>query len=430
MKIGSASLLLFLAACSGRDAALVESRFEVTDSAGVQIITNWGPEEEGATRLTVVEDLRLGVVEGEDQAEMFHQVHDLLVDIDGTIFVGNNQTGTVRVFSPEGVFLREFGGRGEGPFEIERLLNDLFWAGDSVVLVDWQGAGKAIVFTKDGEFVTSWRTRTPDWHRIVPMGLGPRGWIANYYLPTSGEQVEPGKPIERERDLWLSVPSADSVGPALYDLPPIVLYGTNAGGKDWPLFQSDRDFALDASGNLFFRDGAEYRIDMFGPDGALRRSIRRDIPLVPISETDIEEYRDLLRRHYDTMTSGDPARRRREVERSLERLDEQAELPRPNTVPPLGRLLVAHSGAVWAERIDQRPLADWWHDRMYRRFDAVPKVATFWDVFSPEGRLLGMVELPPRFNPMAVTDSTVVGVFKDGLDVEFVLRFSIQKQGR
>lgn len=37
------------------------------------------------------------------------------------------------------------------------------------------------------------------------------------------------------------------------------------------------------------------------------------------------------------------------------------------------------------------------------------------------------VELPPRFAPLPVTDSSATGVLRDELDVEYVARFVIEK---
>ena len=44
-----------------------------------------------------------------------------------------------------------------------------------------------------------------------------------------------------------------------------------------------------------------------------------------------------------------------------------------------------------------------------------------WDVFDLDGHYLGAVEMPERFDPMLFTAEEICGVWRDELDVRYVM---------
>ena len=65
---------------------------------------------------------------------------------------------------------------------------------------DWRGAGQTVLYTKEGEFVDSWRMVQPDRSRIVPWRQGPRGWLGHYYDANPPSQPAPGEASARPAD--------------------------------------------------------------------------------------------------------------------------------------------------------------------------------------------------------------------------------------
>ena len=55
----------------------------------------------------------------------------------------------------------------------------------------------------------------------------------------------------------------------------------------------------------------------------------------------------------------------------------------------------------------------------------IPLGAPGWDVFDSEGRFLGVVTMPDRFTPIGFVGDEIYGVWKDDLDVEYVVRLFI-----
>ena len=51
--------------------------------------------------------------------------------------------------------------------------------------------------------------------------------------------------------------------------------------------------------------------------------------------------------------------------------------------------------------------------------------AQFWDVFDADGRFLGVVTMPDRFVPHLFVGNNVYGVWRDDLDVEYMMRARI-----
>jgi len=393
----------------------------ITDSAGVRLIHNGPTGAWGDAPALVTETLRIGVIEGDD-AYQFHQIYGLAVAEDGTIFVGNNQTGTVRVFAPTGEFLREFGGQGRGPGEYV-MINDVWLAGDGVAVTDWQTGGRTGVYTRDGELLHFWTSTRPDRSRLTPYASTPAGWLAYYDPPWQVPDLEPGEAWTRTRHLYRFLPDANDTAERVLELPGRRLYGSpETEGLDWALFDPRVGYELDAAGNIYVVAGETYRIDVYDASGRHIRGIARAHEPVPIREEDISRLKELIATFYDTIPAGarDP---RAERDRVLERIARQRAFnPRPH-LPPLGRLLVSTDGSFWVERADLVDPATLEFERMFGGFGRATPRASSWDLFDVDGSFLASVELDPRFAPMAVRGSEVTGVYKDELDVEYVVTY-------
>ena len=55
----------------------------------------------------------------------------------------------------------------------------------------------------------------------------------------------------------------------------------------------------------------------------------------------------------------------------------------------------------------------------------LPLASPDWDVFDSDGRLLGVVTLPARFTPMKFARDELYGVWKDELEVNYVMRLRV-----
>jgi hypothetical protein len=182
--------------------------------------------------------------------------------------------------------------------------------------------------------------------------------------------------------------------------------------------------AFDARGNFYVSAGHQYRIDVHDHAGRWLRSIRRDFEPRPIGASDIEELKELLEARYDTIPATATTNPRRELERLLRRIDGQVTFPIPPFQAPLGALLVSPEGAFWAERADIASPGRLEFEGMFRGF-ARARLPTRWDLYDPSGQFLATIDIDARFTPMAVRGTTVTGVLKDELDVEYIVSYAV-----
>jgi hypothetical protein len=309
------------------------------------------------------------------------------------------------------------------------MVNQVWLAGEWVVVTDWQRGGKTVVFTKDGEIVASWRNAQPNMARITPQAYGPQGWVGWYDPPYRPPEVGPGELWEEERPFYRLFPEADSVGAVLYRMPPRRLFGsTETHGLDWPLFEPRPTGKFDAKGNFYLSRGGEYRVEKYSPDGTLTRVVTRDFQPIPITESDVQSLVDLQRKYLES-PEGERYGGTRHLDQFTARVETQASFPGVSHRAPLGRFLVALDGSFWVERNDNLPPAEVELELVYRPFRGSFTQHTTWDIFDASGVFVGSVELPPRFHPMDVTATTITGVQRDELDVEYVVTLVAQVSG-
>ncbi len=114
--------------------------------------------------LSATETLRVGSVEDPDLG--FSQVSGVDVDRDGNLFVAEGLEREIRVYAPDGTFLRRIGRKGEGPgeFQFLRLMGVI---GDTVWVVD-NRLQRTTLFRRDGTILS-----TGSWTGLsVPEGPG------------------------------------------------------------------------------------------------------------------------------------------------------------------------------------------------------------------------------------------------------------------
>jgi hypothetical protein len=104
----------------------------------------------------------------------------------------------------------------------------------------------------------------------------------------------------------------------------------------------------------------------------------------------------------------------------LSAIAEQGRMPLPRQWGPLGDLLADRQGFVWAKNVSAQDPAAAELSQVFGRAADVRSAST-WDVFDPEGRYLGPVELPEGFVPKDVDGLEVTGTAVDEFDVQYVV---------
>lgn len=140
------ALAFFLAACTSHSRT---TRVQVTDSAGVRIVTNasvTGPK----WTLSAEPLLDLGTVEG-GGPQQFFRVSGAMRLPHGGLLVVNGGSQEVRVFGPDGSLARSFGRAGKGPGEFGFPGPPWRIRGDSLAFWDY-GLQRLAIFDSAGSF--------------------------------------------------------------------------------------------------------------------------------------------------------------------------------------------------------------------------------------------------------------------------------------
>lgn len=378
----------------------------VTDSAGIEIVSNTdrGIWTEDA-RWTVTEELRIGSLEG-DPDYQFGQIGFISLGSDGQIFVIDAQAQQLKVFSATGQFERTIGGPGGGPGEL--------------------GAGAAFVLTGPGDtlLVPDMANRrvnryTPDGtsHGSFPLELE-KGIPMNWREAVGGvvEQVRPlglpGMTAGDGNDAILLVANDGAVLDTLMKFPS---GGTlNLGGQapEIKLFSPEPFWTISEDNRIAYGVSDEYRIGVYAPGGNLERIITMPFEQETVSERDKRAVMRFLEDAW--LQAGVPPQALTQL-RGIVQFGE--------FFPAFAQIRSGPQGTFWVQHY--RSVGDM-SDEELENYNVIEESgAPDWDVFNPDGRLLGRVTMPDRFAPRVFKDEKIYGVWRDELDVQYVMRLRI-----
>lgn len=381
---------------------------EVVDSAGITIVRNpatgiWRSGE--APSLEVV--LRLGEVDGEPEYQ-FGLITGINVDEEGRIYIGDSQAQEVRVFDANGTFLRRIGRPGSGPGELGvGGTSVLIGRGDTLFLPD-PGQQRVNIFLRDGTFVRSFP---------IPMaeGLSVK-WAATdegdllqqlRRMPIPGMEQDAGPDIVIRR-------SSDGV---VQDTVLILEGGMRvqyAGGGAAPsmtFFEPESVWEVLRDGRIVLALNSDYRINVLSPSGEVERVIEKAFVRQELGTSDRELFLSVIRETFEKQ--GIPPAVSQMVMQGVSFADHY---------PAFMTLMEGPEGSLWVQQI-------------VTATQIAAKGGTFspeddlgspdWDVFDRDGRFLGVVTLPPRFQPRVVRGDRIYGVQKDDMDVQYVVALTL-----
>jgi hypothetical protein len=402
---GVGLLACVIVACAGG-----ESRWAgtVSDSAGVAIISNsdiglWRPGEEW----TVDEDLRIGAVDGAPEYQ-FGRVGSVVADSRGRLYVLDLLEQHVQVYSPEGVYDRTIGGRGQGPGEFGSVPYIVMGPGDTLMALDIRNQ-RLNRITSEGTALASFPFSMTDG---IPLSMQANrsGDLALQLRPWGAAGQPPAQTLE---DV-IVIPNSDwTLNDSVLTFPSGEGQRYTAGGPpQYNIGAPEAAWDLSEDGTLLFGVSDEYRIEVRAYDGTLLRVVKKPFVPRPFSERDKEAYRNFLRDAY--RQAGSPE----EIEEFLRhnvRFNEH--------LPAFAAIRAGPARTIWVQHAQAPSDLD---DTAYQKFDNIRDGgAPEWDVFDLEGRFLGVVTMPERFAPSMFRDRMIYGVWRDELDVEYVLRLRI-----
>lgn len=366
--------------------------------SGAVVVRNtsgaWGP----ADAWTPVEAFRIGSADAEDPY-VFPEAWSLSLAIDShdRIYVSDFQIGEVRLFAPDGTYIRTVARQGEGPGEVSQPIALAIDARDDLWIVDGRNR-RYTVFDSAGGLAAEYRRDETAWRVPWRIGFGPSGRM---YEAGSAPGAERGdlalalyshavsvEGLTRDDQTWVPVSEEP---PATFELD----YGDGSRAFHPIPFHPEPRWAFDGRDGIWSGTGAHYRLAHRSLTGDTLRVVELPDRAVPVHPAARDEQLDWVAEL--------PGRLRTQVD--LDRV--------PSTVTEFDRILVDDRGFVWVS-------AGW------RPLRGSKEPARF-DIFSPDGEYLGQLAFPFHPQPLpAFRGDLVVGVTTDELDVPQIVGYRLR----
>ena len=365
------------------------------DSAGFAIVEAMRPLwDDSSLWIIDPEPLVDLTVSGSGTPHEFFRARSMKQRPDGSLMIADGSSRQVRVFSATGEFLGSFGGQGDGPGEF-RNLQAIENAGDTLLAL---GTGRVAVAAPDLAVVRTFNL-APSTNNLHYLGGGAILTESYSPRPQGSAPNEVNRHAEPLMVFDLDGTQIDSIGETRgTEIYAYARDGMVAGAP--PLFGRTSHIAV--LGQRIFRGSSDImqveELDLTGRVVCILR-----IPGYPLDLSDarVSAERD--------SRLGPPRPGSTSVFRLL-----VEDLPDPATRPAYAEVLVDPSGAIWLELF---------------RGESEQDRPQEWLVLDADGTWLGTVVVPDRFTVTDVTMETVLGVWRDELDVEHpqVLRLNRAK---
>lgn len=391
-----------LAACTGGGADSGEWSGTMLDSAGITVVHNpeaglWGPGE----GWSLEEVFRVGGMDAEENAQ-FSAVVGVDAGPDGRVYVADQQARRIQVYGPDGGFLFSIGAPGEGPGEFGLALSGVFVSDEFVRAPDLTNQ-RVNLYTLEGEpagslsfLLTGGVPIRWDEARSEVLAAQLRGMAVEGMA-----ELAAGDPV-------VTVPGGDAEPDTVGFLPRGQSFDFSGGQPRIRIFESEPIWDVDETGRFVSAMNSDYRIEVRS-GRTLERIVTRPFTRREVTEGEQEKVLDLVREMM--RAQGVPPEAMGQVVGSMEFADHY---------PAFAQLLLGPEGTLWVQRIQT---ADQVQDPA--DFDPQDLGSPDWDVFDGEGRYLGVVTMPGRFQPLRLVGDVLYGVERDEYDVQSVVGYRL-----
>lgn len=352
---------------------------------------------------------------GGEQAEYaFAAIADLRVGRDGTIYVADAQTPSLRAYDASGRFQRWLGRPGAGPSEF-RSINALGWRGDTLYAVD-SSLDRVTFFAPRGGGASTLRVVVPPMSDVfapaVPIAWFPDGsglvrpGFAGHLAVEGRIPAIPLLRVSRDGRVQRTVGTLEHRDHRIAS----IQYSGGATFLMRPL-SGESLLAIAPDGNAFFvvdrpvprsPSDAQFRVTKIRPRGDTTYSRMYRSPAVAVSAASADSVVDEeFRRHAAALRdTGIPIR---------SAIREALALPRFQ--PTITSVVAGRDGTLWLRR------------------EGLGRDMVEWTVLDPSGNLFGRVELPARVHVYEAETGCLWGVELDELDVPWIVRYRVQGSG-
>jgi hypothetical protein len=380
-------------ACGGGESEHLGNWVVERDTIGDTVVVRTLSGSLWGQSATLVEELVIGVLEGEDEL-MFGQVQAMAPDYHGGVYVFDGQVPALRYYDGNGTYVRTLGGEGSGPGEYGDVALGLAVRSDGRLVMRDPRNGRLNGYDVDGTPWAHWQVAS-HLYTDRAMVLDTNDHVLLKVLLERPQRNRPWRIglLHLNSDGLIVDTIAD---PRIAEEP-----GTAAG-----VFLPQKVWAWSPFG-----------YPVVGITDIYRFEIRRP------HEPDVHVERDF---ESVSLLSGERAAHEARNEWRRQRRDHFiiSEIPAvPAKKPAYRAIYVGERGRVWVHRHVVAKPVDVDTDP---RPDLPPPVGwlepTVFDVFEPDGAYLGEVFVPDRTSIQVFSGDTLWGIRRGDLDEQYVVR--------
>ena len=379
---------------------------EMVDSAGITLVSNsaegiWP----GESPWTLTEEMRVGSLDGAPETQ-FGQIGARGIDrlSDGRIVVLDAMGQHIKLFAPDGSYQATFGGPGSGPGELGAGNQFVMVGqGDTIFVPDLQNQ-RVNLYSGEGASLGSFPM---DFSKGIPFlwDVTAAGDVVAQLRPLA----MPGQAEGDGQDRIVAFDADGSVSDTLFSFASGGSFNFASDRPEIRFFAPEPAWDVTPDGQILYGVSDRYRISVYDAAGGLARIISKPFTSPPVEDGDQALIMEFLEDAWGD--AGVPPQ-------AIEQLRSVVEFA--DTYPAFARVQGGPDGTIWVQRI--QPLSQLSQEAL-AAFNFLEDVGSpNWEVFDREGRFLGTFTMPLRFAPRLFVGDEVLGVSRDELDVQHLVR--------
>jgi hypothetical protein len=247
---------------------------------GVEIVEN--PEKPKTpkgipTEIILEEDFKIG--DSEVEEEMISEVTYFTVDEKESIYALDLRGNNIKVFDKNGKFVRTIGKQGQGPGEIN-IPTGLLITPENELLVEDAGNRRLVYFTLEGEFLRN-------------VSVVEKNSLTNLVMDNEGNYLARQFVIE-DKEFSFEIRKLDKDLNNLFTIEKIPFTFRDPQKDKMNPFDFVQIFFFDSEGQIYYGNPKKYEIQIFSPEGKLKKKITKKYKPEKITEEDIERMMDRI----------------------------------------------------------------------------------------------------------------------------------------
>ena len=409
-------LVILATACGsgGDDAASEVPRWNAAiDTIGDTVVVRTVSGQVWESDRTLVSEVSIGVLEGEDQYQ-FGQLRAIAVDDVGQMYAFDSHVPALRVYGPDGSWLRDVGREGEGPGEYKQPDSGLSILPDGRVALRDPGNGRITLYQRDGEYDGFYRI-AGSFNTSQPMTADTAGSLVTFIVTNLGASVFEWERGHARYNLdgtidTLTMPDLE------FEEATVSAERENSSSMSNVPFTPEQVTTYSPFGYYVVGTSDDYSFELLRPEGVLR--VTRAYEPVPVDRGEAAAERERItanfKQNYPGWKWNGP--------------------PIPDVKPAYDGFYPAEDGRIWvhvpapSERYMDAEDQKAEEERLGRAVNPY-RAPVLFDVFEPTGEYLGQVSTPEGFSlrpkPIFRGDN-VWATVRDEYDVQRLHRFRME----